>query len=138
MRPPRLLDASRKRWELREATQTCRIFQPGSTVPNAFGFGENVGERDLTTIKCKVIGPMSSPREVTEGDEVVGLANFEVRLPWKVKDQLTILKDARVLVTEAGMLQTYRVLDVDRGRPDAWFLGLFCVRIEQRTNETIE
>jgi hypothetical protein len=121
----------RRDWKKNCATQRARIHQPGPASKNEFGFPETNVE-GTALVNCRVIGPISTPREVIEGDRTIGLADFEVRIPWDT--DLVVMIDATVELLDevGGVLQTYRVLGTDRGRPDALYIGLSCVRAEVR------
>jgi hypothetical protein len=125
------IDFRRKRWSDRFATQRARIHQPGPAAKNEFGFRDKVSEGS-SVVNCRVIGPSSTPREVIEGDRTIGLADFEVRIPFDTG--LVVMPDATVeLLDEIGGVDlTFRVLGADRGRPEALYIGLSCVRTEAR------
>jgi hypothetical protein len=126
-----MLSFERKAWARDFATQRARIHQPGPASKNEFGFAETNVE-GTALVKCRVIGPISTPREVIEGDRTIGLADFEVRIPWDT--DLVVMIDATVELLDevGGVHQAYRVLGTDRGRPDALYIGLSCVRAEVR------
>lgn len=127
-----LLDIARQSWEETLATQSGRLALPGRTVRNDWGRGEQVGAPTEILVPCVVIGPLSTPREVVVGDQTSALADFEVRLPWRIQDEVAVMSDAQITVEGEGVLQTYRVLGLDRGRPRALFLSCFCTREERR------
>lgn len=126
-----MLSFERKAWKRDFATQRARIHQPGPASKNEFGFSETKSE-GTALVNCRVIGPSSTPREVIEGERTIGLADFEVRIPWD--SDLVVMQDATVELLDSvgGVLQTYRVLGTDRGRPEALYIGLSCVRAEAR------
>ena len=126
------LQMLRERWEEFYATQSGMLTIPARTVPNDWGHGEQVAPPQIVPIPCRVIGPLASPREVEQGDKTIALCDFEVRLPWRVEDQTVVMNSASIQVEIGGALQTYRVVGLDRGRPDARYLACLCLREEQR------
>lgn len=125
---------ARLHWASRLATQVCTLILPGRTVRNDWGRGEEVAApTQIEDLGCVVVGPLSTPREITQGEQVVGLADFEVRLPWSVQEQAAVMADARITLEAEGVVQTYQVLGLDRGRPRALYLSCFCTREERRS-----
>ena len=127
-----ILAFERTAWKRDFATQRARIHQPGpAAAKNEFGFRDKVSE-GTALVNCRVIGPSSTPREVIEGDRTIGLADFEVRIPFDT--ELTIMPDATIELLDpvGGVELTFRVLGSDRGRPNALYIGLSCVRAEAR------
>ena len=121
----------RRDWKKNCATQRARIHQPGPASTNEFGFRDTASE-GTALVNCRVIGPSSTPREVIEGDRTIGLADFEVRIPWDADVVVMIDATVELLDEVGGVHQAYRVLGTDRGRPDALYIGLSCVRAEVR------
>ena len=127
-----VLQMRREYWEEVYATQSGTLTLPARTVRNDWGHGEQVASPALIETACRVIGPMSSPREVVQGDHTVAFCDFEVRLPWRLHEQAVVMHSATIQVSIGGAIQTYRVMGLDRGRPDALYLGCLCLKEEQR------
>jgi hypothetical protein len=127
------LQMRREYWEEIYATQTGTLTLPARTVRNDYGYGEQVASPTVIPTPCRVIGPLSSPREVEQGDQTIALCDFEVRLPWRIHEQAVVMNSATIEVSVGGAIQTYRVMGLDRGRPDALFLACLCLREEKRS-----